>query len=1782
MSSDPSTSGAASVAQEFSPDMASGTPPPAVSGHAFTGAVLKDTHQEDTHDPQNTQEETLESHEVIELQAFSERKAWIEEKITFLEQLPPIEVFVGSDALRTSAESIPGLPTREQLQGWLAEHDRIEKETEIFDSGELKKLRMFTKAATQRHLSPEDTDLIELTLTTIYELDKLLHLLRDRSENLDLLGVRLTWEEQRAAAWADLKKLLSDIETFLTTRARWSPSIYEFMAKPEEKPSTRRGSIASMASDTSATSNAGFSRTARFKLAELLSRDAAQFSGKASSLRHGRISAVGKVLDRLIDNSRKPVPEELLDEQDRLEEKGINEMEDVGKFVMDIVTQWRKADELYVETMKDQGAAQNLLEEIETAKLYHPTPRQSSSFASRADTLVQRLALRGNPMSNPSLFPRPMHPLFPEQLSFNDSLIQSLSAEFANAADLVTKVDTLAKEYRSNHEAVKGIDVLSQKADEVLLKFNTIIDRLSNGIIGCDGDGSPPDLSSATCLQPTAHAAFLTLLPVSLEEAEQTTSAVDKLICSYQLALLNLDRPGIDFTFTQNARDLLGALVSARDRSHFLIDDTNARVGRLRVVRKVWSIMNDALAELQNIQSEVGEMMERDRWKKRVETSTDPMTPETPPSQALDPSIPSSDMLERLDNVRQTLLHDITVPLASLSSTLEISLERFLTQTSDRLVGRLENVKQMVQLLDAIRLQSTVMVSLREEADELQVQIEDLKIRYDASIEEVLSGDLSSLEHILEMQLELQAGAGSLRDSVETFTDSIARRVPFVSRSSRQQDSATTFIRKKFSSADLRLGPSQLPMAIELPFTLTSLDDCVRADCNSFVMRLGGELEDLQRKADHFQLARVAKDVDAAISSATGDLREVTQELETLQSTLSSISQSDQKLQQLQALSQDVQGHSTKHRSRLSRSLSLIRESLRQMESMPVSHDIHLHESLLASRRRAVDDLEIKVNSWSDRAAMLRGEVSETLLLESRRLDALRDRREKEAEEKRKQEERQRLAEEARLRELDRVETERRLRKQLAQEEAERLAKEEAERLAKEEAAERQAREQFAHEETERRLREQERKLQASLFREQERQGAERQKAMVVQQESEVKAKLVEERLELEKLEQVEMEERELQSNKGIEKASEHGRKKSTTVFSTLIAPAHLEEDVFGFRVAPSASPTKSREENDLLDKIVSLRKRLRSISINEVARPLRTSALTAQLPTLEQYGSMNARFASILSACAALPSSALLPTTDLELRSLRTEVDASQDLMHRVRQLADFADAAHKCDMALSDLLEHIDSYPSTPPGPLSSTHVSTPRFPPEEQLSARVGFTRRTFAQVTTYLQPINDDVRTIAEYQRIQQTWIELEEMANERIGGRKSRSSSVFSSGRNSSASVSVVSSQSGASRSGAPNVSHSRKASEYSSLSVRGSARGKFLTPRHPPSRRVVSGSSDAFRRSSSKLSMASVDTTRSVSGPIVSASPAFSTSVCGSTFASRQRTTSLSSNIANPAPRPSLMLRPRAETRSRVSPTPSDMSSTSRTNPPRSSSSMSTWARAPRQSFSTANRVQTPPRKTQPAPKKAYVANPQNKLDVAVGDVVNKLPVNINVEVVADTWKDQSGKYWIGDQEPKLCFCRILRSQTVMVRVGGGWQELSKFIKDHFADLFRIMPADSSPHLGSPRFGSPRFGSREETWISSATLFEAPEIITSPPPPRTPEPRGPFVPSFTLSTPSAHSPLSVKSTPTSGSPLAPLQFMRRANPDGPPIRPVTPSKPPTHRPRTSIPSTPARHALWRP
>jgi hypothetical protein len=467
---------------------------------------------------------------------------------------------------------------------------------------------------------------------------------------------------------------------------------------------------------------------------------------------------------------------------------------------------------------------------------------------------------------------------------------------------------------------------------------------------------------------------------------------------------------------------------------------------------------------------------------------------------------------------------------------------------------------------------------------------------------------------------------------------------------------------------------------------------------------------------------------------------------------------------------------------------------------------------------------------------------------------------------------------------------------------------------------------------------------------------------------------------------------------------------------------------------------------SDLKARIFELRRRLRSISINETARP--SSSSSDQLPSADKRKRMDFLFSSVAADIARLPSSSDDPTSNADLRSLRAELEASSGLMQRVRNLSDMSVAVHVCDMALSDLLEHVDSYPSPPFGPLSSSHVTQAHQFPQEQLSARLSFTRSAVADMAAKSTNVADDTRAITEKNRIDQTWSELEEMGNDLIGGKKSRPSSVISSGRSSRASLGSSLAKSAT----------SDKRSGYSNLSVRSSARrpampDQFLSPAHPTPRRVTPGSSDIRSRSTSRLSIVS-SSSRSVSGPMAN--------TVTPTFASRQRTSSMSSTTSFVTPvkhNIGMPSRPHAQTgqtKRIASPSFSDVDSLSRSHsrsyslsnsrsqatPSRSTSSMSTWSRAPRQSFPIPT-IPTPPRKP-PPPKKTYVANPKSKLDVAVGDVVNKLPVNINIAMVPETWKDQSGKYWIGDQDPKLCFCRILRSRTVMVRVGGGWTELSK------------------------------------------------------------------------------------------------------------------------------------------
>ena len=451
---------------------------------------------------------------------------------------------------------------------------------------------------------------------------------------------------------------------------------------------------------------------------------------------------------------------------------------------------------------------------------------------------------------------------------------------------------------------------------------------------------------------------------------------------------------------------------------------------------------------------------------------------------------------------------------------------------------------------------------------------------------------------------------------------------------------------------------------------------------------------------------------------------------------------------------------------------------------------------------------------------------------------------------------------------------------------------------------------------------------------------------------------------------------------------------------------------------------------------VVALRGRLRQVNSSEVLRP---SKIAAQLPTHDEVIEVRRSLTSISQDVARLPSSAEDFTVDTELRSLRAEVEASFNHLKRSEDLAKLSIAIKSCEASLSDLLEHIDSYPSPPLGILSTTFRPSTNLPPEKQLMARLTFTRDIVNDMNDKHALVIDNPRAVAECSTVHQTWFELEEMANERLGGRRTRPPSVIG-----SMSSACRSSESLLNRRGS-----AMKQNSYSALSASTSSastpRSRLLFPPNIGARRSVSGgpatSKSPVSRPPSQLSN-------------VSRAPpkAFSSSVYGSTYASRQRTPSITNSTLTPPSQPPVRSHtPSSQAKRAISPAMSEVSILSRSATRSSKASVSSttrssWSRAPRNSLSSfiPPQLMSPQKSTkQSGPRQEYVPDPKSKLDVAVGDVVNKLPVGINVEGVTDTWKDKSGKYWIGNQDPKLCFCRILRSQTVMVRVGGGWSELS-------------------------------------------------------------------------------------------------------------------------------------------
>ncbi|KAM3586456.1 hypothetical protein VKS41_002971 [Umbelopsis sp. WA50703] len=144
-------------------------------------------------------------------------RKWIEVRIDIIEK---------EDKDRLESLDTEVLVSHEEILELLHAHEKLEREVERFNHDDMSRLRAHVKALTgserQTKLSPADTTTIEITLTTLNILDRLMHMLRRHSAVLQELLLRILWEEkfEHAVVWVmDMDKR---VDGFLFGAARWS------------------------------------------------------------------------------------------------------------------------------------------------------------------------------------------------------------------------------------------------------------------------------------------------------------------------------------------------------------------------------------------------------------------------------------------------------------------------------------------------------------------------------------------------------------------------------------------------------------------------------------------------------------------------------------------------------------------------------------------------------------------------------------------------------------------------------------------------------------------------------------------------------------------------------------------------------------------------------------------------------------------------------------------------------------------------------------------------------------------------------------------------------------------------------------------------------------------------------------------------------------------------------------------------------------------------------------------------------------------------------------------------------------------------------------------------------------------------------------------------------------------------------------------------------------------------------------------------------------------------
>lgn len=1581
-------------------------------------------------------------------------------------------------------------------------------------------------------MSPSDTDLVEVALETLVALEKLRNILAARHEAINVLAARLNWESARRIFYIAYAPLADDVDAFVTTKARWSPSVYSSNLPPgphSPDPSAHLAKAETTSSpilqeahhSAQSTKRAAKTNRSHLLLAEILSLESQRLLSRIDTLRNGLAARTGQDLDSIIILLK--VPDPFLDEQDRID--GL--VEDLGSkatFLRDLIKQWEHANRLYHDLLVLQKDARTLAQDADTAVTNRLLDQALPSCQQRLSDIEQRLAKLTSPQSARSIvtdcgqatsksrfnassaLPCPSHTTWPDQAAHSTSAQTALNKELAaatkrigQAARSVTRLEQACRQLALVKDLQGKLVQGTADAHEIAKGLYPLFDAQTDDVSAKPVKAMWADVTNTACatfreMSSNAANERLDAISDSIRTARDTFQRVvvssDSVVRDLKNAGLACTSLGVPTEFFKQASD---DALSSWNEQQSRTKDTFKAAERLRDVlvslTQCLGLTHQSEALVADgLQAALGHI-ERSHW---VSVSKGRPPPTTATLEASDEeAILSIDSTGELSNTQARFSERESAHFALAREALD-SLRAFsqdshaqgqnLHELSNALSERIQALEQRRREMQAafawastLHQQST---SLIESHAEYWAKFQEgLKLKT------ILGDEIRRVQAAMANELSQLPCSDSdwqvLREAAHSSANSIAA---FVSA----QDSRTPLAGEVSNAVAAALSHhvSRATESVVSAAWHTSPDPAARAYSHDMCLELSrinedvkSMLEDLQKRSvtanEATQSAPVAADTASPAHSHSAD----------------SIVELDDSSLSPEGTTSPPGAAVTEDGNQGTKATQPLTGQPLLFPSVAIDRAVQACESEIARRRKTFTKI---LHSSTSRRLPKAAFLAE---LRHRKLDA----------------------KDALLLRLKTL----------------RMVIEEMESAAHASGPiDPEQKEQIVAVDREcKRIDGAIENVLAEMDTAIDAEGGSDHLVNVVLGVDAPRRKSIAVVSPL---------------RTTFDEPSQR-RRSAVPLPSSFSMPSTLDSDMSVGTVLARSPKLKvagsecSEPDEHFLAALASLSERLSSGDVERQTVPSdgsRQARSFLDLPTLEEGKILKEAHVQIGSELSRL--SRARPAHP-ELATLQQRYRERTSRLSRFHLLAEFADQASTGEKAVSGLLQLLDDSsqsgpardsvsPSPSPTPSSSSaHSDSTRklagSRPSSGLNFRAGGVdgplqgsllseankqmikeqvaalEALIERISKTAEPVSDDVRVRDRLAQLNTSFVEVSDLSQDSLDPANRRSQSALSHAttdsflsRSSSPALSVPSVAEAPSAPVSPLLGSSR-------LPVRPRVTSNELGLGKSPTR--------ASRRPRTS-SLASVPP------PSATAQRALARSMAAAAAAAAQAPVMPSTQSRRMPPRRSGSLgtstpqTPRAKTplKSQVplpvidqSPgTPSSKPSTAMSSS-RSFSHLRTPSSVVRASGSLlptlAQAGQGSLSHDTPRRPNRYHANPKSKLDMAVGKLVNRMPVPVQIvhaskapgARVTDDWKDESGRYWVGHPDPKLCFCRILRSRTVMVRIGGGWQELTRYIMQHYHQAASAAIGDS-PSASKSAANEPGPKSDTLPWISAATMRE--------------------------------------------------------------------------------------------